>query len=214
MDGLAAFEDAVQGPAKVRQRKVIAQVNGAQQLTQRMAGLIDTIAARRTAESSRAHPWPSATPPRSWRPHSAGHPTLAESARGTRHAVRCRRWRRVLRTDAVRADAGRVDCRALGRDPSSGASRSSSQNPCSIERHRTTGEQPIDHVGHIARIMPVKAGVNPCAAPANKTPRLRLQPDPATASFNTAMQQRNRYFLHEKYATPKNGALALDWFEV
>ena len=28
-----------------------------------------------------------------------------------------------------------------------------------IERHRTTGEQSIDHVGHIARIMPVKAGV-------------------------------------------------------
>ena len=51
MDGLAAFEDAVQGPAKVRQRKVIAQVHGAQQLTQRMAGLIDTIAARSAAES-------------------------------------------------------------------------------------------------------------------------------------------------------------------
>ena len=31
--------------------------------------------------------------------------------------------------------------------------------PVTIERHRTTGEQPIDHVGHIARIMPVKAGV-------------------------------------------------------
>ncbi len=51
MDGLTAFEDAVQGPAKVRQRKVIAQVNGAQQLTQGMAGLIDAIAARSAAES-------------------------------------------------------------------------------------------------------------------------------------------------------------------
>lgn len=51
MDGLAAFEDAVQRPAKSGKRKVIAQVHGAQQLTQRMAGLIDAIAARSAAES-------------------------------------------------------------------------------------------------------------------------------------------------------------------
>ena len=37
MDGLAAFEHTIQGPAKIR--KVIAQVHGAQQLAQRMAGM-------------------------------------------------------------------------------------------------------------------------------------------------------------------------------
>ena len=51
MDALASFEDAVQRPARVGQRKVIAQVHGAQQLTQRMAGLIDAITARSAAAS-------------------------------------------------------------------------------------------------------------------------------------------------------------------
>ena len=51
MDGFPAFEHTVQGFAKVRQREVIAQVHGAQQLAQRMARSIDPITARGTAES-------------------------------------------------------------------------------------------------------------------------------------------------------------------
>ena len=71
-----------------------------------------------------------------------------------------------------------------------------------------------DGGGHFEPTRYAQSSESMRSPPANKTRRLRLQPDPATASFNTAMQQRNRYFLHEKYATPKNGALALDWFEV
>ena len=67
----------------------------------------------------------------------------------TRHAVRCRRWRRALRTDAV----------------------------CPKQRihAQPSGEQ------------------NTEATPSTR-PRNRI--------INTAMQQINRYFLQEKYATP------------
>src|SRR5882724_8047088 len=51
MDGFPAFEHTIQGSAKVRQREVIAQVHGAQQLAQRMTRSIDPITTRGTTES-------------------------------------------------------------------------------------------------------------------------------------------------------------------
>src|SRR5277367_4842720 len=51
MDRFSAFEDPVERSAKIREREVIAQVHGAQQLAQRMAGSIDPITTRSTAES-------------------------------------------------------------------------------------------------------------------------------------------------------------------
>jgi hypothetical protein len=51
MDRLAAFEHTVQGSTKVREREVIAQVHGAQQLAERMAGAIDPITARSAAKA-------------------------------------------------------------------------------------------------------------------------------------------------------------------